>query len=166
MRAIPPSGERLAVVGLGTWITFNVKPESEAEAPLVPVLTTFFDRGGTMVDSSPMYGYSENVIGDLLKRTGRDRLFSATKIWTPGKALGRFQLERSRALWGVPRFDLVHIHNMVDWRTHVETLKEMKAAGSVRYIGITTSHGIGHDEMELHRSSCPSVERGGHGSRH
>ncbi len=159
-RTIASSGERLPVVGLGTWITFNVKPEPEAEAPLVAVLATFFDRGGAMVDSSPMYGYSENVIGDLLKRTGRDRLFSATKIWTPGKALGRFQLERSRTLWGVPRFDLVHIHNMVDWRAHVETLKEMKASGSVRYIGITTSHGIGHDEMEgaLTRESFDFVQ--------
>ena len=148
-RAIPSTGERLPAVGLGTWLTFNVKPEPAAEAPLAPVLQTFFERGGAMVDSSPMYGLSEDVIGDLLKRTGRERLFSATKIWTVGKALGRWQLERSRKLWGVPKFDLVHIHNMLDWRTHVETLKEMKAAGAVRYIGITTSHGSRHDEMEL-----------------
>lgn len=147
-RPIPSSGERLPAVGLGTWLTFNVKPEPAAEAPLAPVLQTFFERGGAMVDSSPMYGLSEDVIGDLLKRTGRERLFSATKIWTVGKALGRWQLERSRKLWGVPKFDLVHIHNMLDWRTHVETLKEMKAAGAVRYIGITTSHGARHDEME------------------
>ena len=148
-RPIPATGQRLPAVGLGTWLTFNVKPEPAAEAPLAPVLQTFFERGGAMVDSSPMYGLSEDVIGDLLKRTGRERLFSATKIWTVGKALGRWQLERSRKLWGVPKFDLVHIHNMLDWRTHVETLKEMKAAGAVRYIGITTSHGARHDEMEL-----------------
>jgi diketogulonate reductase-like aldo/keto reductase len=148
VRAIPSTGERLPAIGMGTWLTFNVKPEPAAEAPLAPVLQTFFERGGAMVDSSPMYGFSEDVIGDLLKRTGREQLFSATKIWTLGKALGRWQLERSRKLWGVPTFDLVHIHNMVDWRTHVETLKEMKAAGAVRYIGITTSHGARHDEME------------------
>lgn len=147
-RAIPGSGERLPVIGLGTWITFNVQPSPITEAPLVPVMQTLFDRGGAMVDSSPMYGYSEDVIGDLLKLTGREKLFSATKIWTAGKPMGRFQLERSRSLWRVRRFDLVHIHNMVDWRTHIETLKEMKAAGAVRYIGITTSHGVGHDEME------------------
>jgi diketogulonate reductase-like aldo/keto reductase len=150
-RAIPNSagsGERLPVIGLGTWITFNVAPAPSTEAPLVPVMQTFFDRGGAMVDSSPMYGYAEDVIGDLLKLTGREKLFSATKIWTAGKALGRFQLERSKRLWGARRFDLVHIHNMVDWRSHIETLKEMKAAGSVRYIGITTSHGARHDEME------------------
>lgn len=147
-RPIHSTGERLPAVGLGTWLTFNVKPEPAHEAQLAPVLQTFFERGGAMVDSSPMYGLSEDVIGDLLKRTGRERLFSATKIWTVGKALGRWQLERSRKLWGVPKFDLVHIHNMLDWRTHVETLKEMKAAGAVRYIGITTSHGARHDEME------------------
>ena len=147
-RTIPTSGEPLPVIGLGTWITFNVAPAPATEAALVPVMRTFFERGGAMVDSSPMYGYSEDVIGDLLKITGRERLFSATKIWTVGKPLGRFQLERSRKLWGVPRFDLVHIHNMLDWRSHVETLKEMKAAGAVRYIGITTSHGARHDEME------------------
>ena len=139
----------MPAVGLGTWLTFNVNPEPAAEAPLAPVLQTFFERGGAMVDSSPMYGLSEDVIGDLLKRTGRERLFAATKIWILGKALGRWQLERSRKLWGVPKFDLVHIHNMLDWRTHVETLKEMKAAGAVRYIGITTSHGARHEEMEL-----------------
>ena len=103
-RAIPSTGERLPAVGLGTWLTFNVKPEPAAEAPLAPVLQTFFERGGAMVDSSPMYGLSEDVIGDLLKRTGRERLFSATKIWTVGKAVGHWQLERSRKLWGVPKF--------------------------------------------------------------
>ena len=109
---------------------------------------SFFERGGAMIDSSPMYGYSETIIGEMLKQTSHPRLFSATKIWTVGKALGRWQLERSRKLWGVPKFDLVHIHNMLDWRTHVETLKEMKAAGAVRYIGITTSEGVKHAEME------------------
>ena len=147
-RPIPSTGERLPAIGLGTWLTFNVIPGPAAEAPLAAVLRTFFERGGAMVDSSSMYGFSEGVIGDLLRSTGRERLFSATKIWTVGKALGRWQLERSRGLWGVPKFDLVHIHNMLDWRSHVETLKEMKATGAVRYIGITTSHGTGHDEME------------------
>jgi Aldo/keto reductase family len=123
-RPIPSTGERLPAVGLGTWVTFNVKPEPATEAPLAPVLQTFFERGGAMVDSSPMYGFSEDVIGDLLKRTGRAHLFSATKIWTIGKLLGRWQLERSRKLWGVPKFDLVHIHNMVDWRSHVETSRK------------------------------------------
>lgn len=147
-RPVPSTGERLPVIGLGSWLTFNVIPGDAAEAPLVPVARTFFERGGAMIDSSPMYGFSEKVIGDLLQSTGRERLFSATKIWTVGKALGRWQLERSRELWRVPKFDLVHIHNMLDWTSHLETLKEMKAAGTVRYIGITTSHGWRHQEME------------------
>ena len=147
-RPVPSTGERLPAIGLGTWLTFNVIPGVSAEAPLAQVLRSFFERGGAMVDSSPMYGFSERVIGDLLKDTGRERLFSATKIWVVGRALGRWQLERSRELWGVPKFDLVHIHNMLDWNSHIGTLKEMKAAGTVRYIGITTSHGWRHDEME------------------
>src|SRR5512138_1740959 len=105
-RPIPSSGERLPVIGLGTWITFNVPPDVLNEAPLVPVMRTFFQRGGAMIDSSPMYGYSESVIGDLLTETkGRDRLFSATKIWTPMQAIGRSQFAVSLRLWGLRRFD-------------------------------------------------------------
>jgi diketogulonate reductase-like aldo/keto reductase len=149
MRAIPVSGETLPVIGVGSWITFNVRPDPVEEAPLIPVLRTFFERGGAMIDSSPMYGNSEAVIGGLLKETPRhERLFSATKIWTVGRALGRYQFEQSRKLWGVQRFDLVHVHNMVDWETHLATLRELKAAGAIRYIGITTSHGLRLAEME------------------
>ena len=104
MRAIPLTGERLPVIGLGTWITFNVAPDVTNEAPLVPVMQTFLARSGAMIDSSPMYGYSEAVIGDLLKEAPRHpALFSATKIWTPIKTVGRWQLEQSRRLWGVRR---------------------------------------------------------------
>ena len=148
-RRVPVSGEMLPAIGVGSWITFNVGTAAEARAPLVPVLQTFFDRGGALIDSSPMYGTSEAVIGFLLSRTSnRSRLFSATKIWTFSRAAGARQVQTSLELWGIPRFDLVQIHNMLHWETHVETLKELKAAGKVRYIGITTSHGRGHDEME------------------
>jgi diketogulonate reductase-like aldo/keto reductase len=147
-RAIPATGERLPAIGVGSWITFNVPPNPVDEAPLVPVLRTFFERGGAMVDSSPMYGYSEAVIGEMLKQVPHARLFSATKIWTIGKALGRWQFERSLRLWGVSKLDLVHVHNLLAWETHLETLKELKAAGRVRYIGVTTSEGNKHDEME------------------
>ena len=148
-RAIPATGERLPVIGLGTWITFNVAPDVTNEAPLVPVMQAFFARGGAMIDSSPMYGYSEAVIGDLLRETpNRGALFSSTKIWTPVKAVGRWQFDQSRRLWGVQRFDLVHVHNLVQWEAHLETLKELKAAGHVRYIGVTTSEGLKHAEME------------------
>lgn len=147
-RAIPSTGERIPVVGLGTWITFDVE-EDDARARRVPILQAFFDHGGTLVDSSPMYGYAEEVIGDCLKQTPqRERLFAATKVWTPGRWLGVQQMERSFRLWGVPRFDLMQIHNMLDWDTHLETLKAWKAEGKIRYIGVTTSHGRRHDEME------------------
>jgi diketogulonate reductase-like aldo/keto reductase len=109
-----------------------------------------------MVDSSPMYGTSEEVIGYLLARTPRrQRLFAATKIWTYGRAAGERHLEVSREMWGVPRFDLIHIHNMLDWETHIETLRAWKAAGKVRYIGITTSHGRRHGEMEKVLQKAP-----------
>ena len=148
MRPIPATGEALPAIGVGSWITFNVPPDTTAAASLVPVLRSFFERGGAMIDSSPMYGYSETIIGGMLKQTSHPRLFSATKIWTVGKALGQMQFERSLRLWGVPKFDLVHIHNLLDWETHLPTLKTLKAAGRVRYIGITTSEGAKHDEME------------------
>ena len=95
-----------------------------------------------------MYGSAESVLGELLKRTrGRERLFAATKVWTLGKALGVRQMERSRQFWGVPRFDLMQVHNLLDWEAHLDTLLAMKAEGRIRYIGITTSHGRRHDEM-------------------
>jgi len=149
MRPIPVSGEMLPVIGVGSWITFNVRPDPVEEAPLIPVMRNFFDRGGAMIDSSPMYGNSEAVIGGLLREAPRhERLFAATKIWTVSQAIGRYQLQQSLKLWGVQRFDLVHIHNMLAWEGHLETLKELKAAGMVRYIGITTSEGNKHALME------------------
>ena len=144
------------MIGLGTWITFNVGTAPSARAPLVPVVQTFFERGGAMIDSSPMYGTSEAVIGDLLTRAPRrQRLFAATKVWTYGRSAGERQLESSRRLWGVPKFDLIHIHNMLDWEAHIETLQAWKAAGRVRYVGITTSHGRRHDEMERALTRAP-----------
>lgn len=160
-RPIPGSGERLPVIGLGTWITFNVPPDVVNEAPLVPVMRTFFERGGAMIDSSPMYGYSEFVIGDLLTETnGRGRLFSATKIWTPVQAIGRSQFALSLRLWGIRRFDLVHVHNLLQWEAHLETLREKRDAGLVRYIGVTSSEGLKYDEMErvLSRESLDFVQ--------
>ncbi|HTS20586.1 MAG TPA: aldo/keto reductase [Casimicrobiaceae bacterium] len=148
VRAIPASGETLPAIGVGSWITFNVPPDTPAAGALVPVLATFFERGGAMIDSSPMYGYSETVIGGMLRNVPHPRLFSATKIWTIGEGLGRMQFERSLELWGLAKFDLVHIHNLLDWETHLPTLKELKAAGRLRYIGVTTSEGNKHEEME------------------
>ena len=148
MRAIPATGEALPAIGVGSWITFNVPPDTAAAASLVPVLRNFFERGGAMIDSSPMYGYSETVIGDMLRAVPHRKLFSATKIWTVGRALGQAQFERSLRLWGVAKMDLIHIHNLLDWETHLPTVKEAKAAARARYIGVTTSEGAKYDEME------------------
>jgi len=148
-RPIPATGERLPVIGMGTWLTFDVASDSWQLERRCEVLQAFFDLGGALVDSSPMYGNAEAVLGECLARhPAAGKLFSASKVWTWGKQLGIDQMEHSRRLWGVERFDLMQIHNMLDWQSHIETLKAMKAAGRIRYIGITTSHGRRHAELE------------------
>jgi diketogulonate reductase-like aldo/keto reductase len=134
---------------MGTWQTFDVGRSSDVRARLLNVLETFFDRGGRLIDSSPMYGRSEGVVGALLSRMSpRPSLIAASKVWIYGKRLGVVQIEDSRKEWGIPRFDLLQVHNLLDWEAHLETLREMKANGRVRYIGVTTSHGRRHDELE------------------
>ena len=148
-RVIPASGERVPVIGMGSWITFNVGADEALRAQRLKVLQTFFEMGGALVDSSPMYGSSEEVIGYCLRRMSVGAaLFTATKVWTPFQWLGIQQMEFSRRLWNVERFDLMQIHNLVDWEVHLETLLEWKARGRVRHIGITTSHGRRHEEVE------------------
>jgi diketogulonate reductase-like aldo/keto reductase len=133
---------------MGTWITFNVGKDSALRASRAKVLETFLARGGAMVDSSPMYGSSEEVIGHCLAQfNGKEALFAATKVWTPFQWLGVRQMEESERLWGTKRFDLMQVHNLLDWDAHLETLKAWKAEGRIRYIGMTTSHGSRHEEM-------------------
>jgi diketogulonate reductase-like aldo/keto reductase len=148
-KAIPGSGERVPAVGMGSWLTFDVRDDQVARERRRAVLQAFFDGGGAVVDSSPMYGSSEEVIGYCLARiANRQALFSATKVWTLFQSRGVRQMEASERLWGVERFDLMQIHNLLDWEVHLETLTEWKAEGRVRYIGITTSDGRRHGEME------------------
>jgi diketogulonate reductase-like aldo/keto reductase len=148
-KPIPSTGEQIPAIGLGTWITFNVGSDERLRAARAQVMQTFFDRGGSLIDSSPMYGSSEAVIGHGLARIqNKGALFSAGKVWTLLRPLGINQMENSRRLWGVQRFDLMQIHNLLDWSTHLETLKAMKAEGRVRYIGITTSQGWRHGDLE------------------
>jgi diketogulonate reductase-like aldo/keto reductase len=148
-KAIPKTGERIPAIGMGTWITFNVGEDEGLRRDRAAVLQTFFDEGGGMVDSSPMYGSSEAVVGYGLDKLGRtDGLFSATKVWTPLTAHGEEQIEDSRRLWGLGTFDLFQVHNLLNWEDHLQTLRAEKAAGRIRYIGITTSHGMRHDGME------------------
>ncbi len=148
-RSIPSTGETIPVIGMGTWITFNVGKNEALRAKRLKVLQTFFDEGGAMIDSSPMYGSSEEVVGYCLRRMpNKPSLFSATKVWTVSQWLGIRQMKKSEALWGLDRFDLMQIHNLLDWQAHLETLKEWKTQGRVRYVGITTSHGRRHDDVE------------------
>lgn len=148
-RAIPATGEQIPAIGMGSWITFNVGEDRRLRDHRAHVLQAFFARGGGTVDSSPMYGSSEAVIGYCLARIAdRRALFSATKVWTLWQAVGRRQIEDSRRLWGFERFDLIQVHNLLRWESHLETLRAEKAAGRLRYVGITTSHGRRHDELE------------------
>ncbi len=148
-KKIPSSGEALPVIGMGSWQTFDVGDDAQERANLLSVLQAFFDHGGAVIDSSPMYGSSEQVIGDLLKQVSNKKaLFAATKVWTRGGKRGIAEMQRSMRRMGVEVFDLMQIHNLVDWETHLETLKTWKAEGKVRYIGITTSHGRDHGELE------------------
>jgi diketogulonate reductase-like aldo/keto reductase len=146
-RAIPGTGEMIPAVGMGTWLTFDVAPGPQRDSRLA-VLREFFAGGGTLLDSSPMYGYAEAALGELVPKARPAKVFNATKVWTPTRFLGVKQMEESFTHWGVKRFDLLQVHNMLDWETHLVTLKAWKAAGRVRHIGITTSHGRRHDALE------------------
>lgn len=148
-RTLPGSAERLPVIGMGTWLTFDIGHSVFELARRRQVLQAFYAAGGRAIDSSPMYGRAEQVVGELIAQlVSASTTFSATKIWTPGREAGVRQLKESLRLWGLPRFDLVQIHNMVDWEAHLVTLREWKAAGRIRYTGITTSHGRRLDAME------------------
>ena len=148
-KRIPSSGEQLSVIGLGTSRTFDVNPDGVAKSRLLDVMRAFFDNGGQLIDSSPMYGSAEAVTGELLRALDNPPdLFAATKVWTYGKQEGIQQMQRSQDLLGVDRIDLMQIHNLRDWQVQLETLREWKAAGRIRYIGITTSHGRYHGDLE------------------
>jgi diketogulonate reductase-like aldo/keto reductase len=148
-RVIPYSGEHLPVIGLGSWITFGIDPEDTVIMnQREQVVREFLRRGGGVLDSSPMYGNAEKVIGLCLKRIGSHKgLFSATKVWTHGHRQGYLKMEHSRVLWGLPRLDLMQVHNLMDWETHLPTLHAMKKEGQIRYVGVTTSHGRRHKEL-------------------
>jgi diketogulonate reductase-like aldo/keto reductase len=155
-RAIPSSGEAIPLVGLGTWITFNVGNDRAARDASADVVRAFFVAGGRLIDSSPMYGSAQEVIGYGLARLGRlADVFSADKVWISNGDQGRTQMDTSRRLWGVPRFDLMQVHNLLSWEAHLPTLFAMKAAGQLRYVGITTSHGRRHGDMERIMASQP-----------
>ena len=148
-RKIPSSGEMLPVVGVGTWRTFDVGAQPAGRAPLAEVLRLLFDAGGSVIDTSPMYGSAETVVGDLLTAAdARARAFIATKVWTTGRDNGIAQMRNSLRLLKTDRIDLMQIHNLVDWRAHLPTLRAWKAEGRIRYLGITHYTQSAHDELE------------------
>ena len=155
-RPIPATAEPLPVVGLGSWITFNVGDDPVARDSCTEVMRAFVDAGGRMIDSSPMYGSSQDTIGYGLGKAGlAARVFSADKVWISSGAEGPEQIERSRRKWQVTRFDLLQVHNLLAWREHLPTLLAMKAAGQLRYVGITTSEGRRHGDVEAIMKSQP-----------
>jgi diketogulonate reductase-like aldo/keto reductase len=138
MREIPSTGEQLPVIGLGTWQTFDAGNSQEEREPLKNVLKTLVEKGGTVVDSSPMYGSSEEVVGDLSTALDlNSKLFIATKVWTTGKENGIRQMNESFEKLKRKQIDLMQVHNLVDWQTHLSTLRDWKEKGKIRYIGIT-----------------------------
>ena len=137
-RPIPSTGEAMPIVGLGTSQVFDVGGGAKARQPLAEVLRLSLDAGGKIIDTSPMYGRAEAVTGDLVAEAGaRSRVFLATKVWTSGREAGIAQMRRSAELLKSPVIDLIQVHNLQDWRTHLATLRQMKENGQVRYVGIT-----------------------------
>jgi len=148
-RPIPSSGEKLPAVGLGTWRTFDVGATPAERTPLKEVLQRFVALGGRVIDSSPMYGTAESVVGDLAGELGlTDTLFLATKVWTSGREAGIAQMEQSLRRLRARRLDLMQIHNLLDWRTHLRTLRTWKDGGRIRYLGVTHYTASAYDELE------------------
>ena len=150
MRRIATTKHKIPAIGMGTWLTFDVGDNKHALGKRVEVLNKFFEMGGELIDSSPMYGTSQVALGKCLSTFKKEKpaLFSASKVWTPGKTFGERQMKNSADLWQIPRFDLMQVHNLLDWETHLDTLQQWRADGRVRFIGVTTSHGRRHDKLE------------------
>ncbi|MFQ5683226.1 MAG: aldo/keto reductase [Candidatus Binatia bacterium] len=147
-RPIPGRGESLPTIGLGTWQTFDVGRSESERAPLRKVLRRFVQLGGSVVDSSPMYGRSERVVGDLAAELDvHKQLFVATKVWTRGRDAGILQMEQSFQRLRTEQVDLMQVHNLVDWRTHLGTLRRWKEQGKIRYIGVTHYTESAYDEL-------------------
>ena len=144
---IPSSGERVPRLGLGTWSVFDVGADAARRATLARVLEAFRATGGRVIDTSPMYGTAEQVLGDLIAEHPAPTPWLATKVWTTGEAAGVAQVERSFALLRVTRLDLVQIHNLLEWKAHLRTLRRLKDDGRIRYLGITHYQAAAIDDV-------------------
>ena len=146
-KPIPKTGERLPVIGLGTWQTFDVGASESARAPLRAVLREFVRAGGSVIDSSPMYGKSESVTGELAELDVQKKIFLATKVWTSGRDAGIRQMQESYKRLRTDKLDLLQVHNLVDYRSQLSTLRDWKAQGKVRYVGVTHYTASAYDEL-------------------
>lgn len=148
-RIIPRTKEELPIVGLGSWIQFDVGDSEKELTPLKEVLLKMVEKGGRVIDSSPMYGKAEQTIGDLAAETKTaNQFFYATKVWTSGREQGIEQMEASFKKMRRKTMDLMQIHNLVDWKTHLATLEKWKKTGKIRYIGITHYSVSAHEQLE------------------
>lgn len=148
-RVIPSSGEKLPVVGLGTWQQFDVGSSASERDPLVEVLKNMAAKGGKLIDSSPMYARAEQVVGDLTSLTGQpDNYFYATKVWTSGEQSGIRQMEDSLRKMKRKTMDLMQVHNLQDWQTHLKTIRKWKEEGKIRYAGVTHYTSSAHAQLE------------------
>ncbi|MDR5876488.1 aldo/keto reductase [Vreelandella gomseomensis] len=153
-KAFAGTDKTLPVIGMGTWRTFNVGSDPTLLDARTEVVKAFFEHGGGLIDSSPMYGSAPDVMGYALQQLGTpESLFAAEKVWSPAGGSAREQVAELKDRWTVNHFDLVQVHNLTDWREHLAALQEMKAEGVIGYVGITTSHGRRHDEVEQIMSS-------------
>lgn len=148
-RKIPASGEMLPVVGVGSWLQFDVGKDASERQPLTEVLRLMKEKGGRLIDSSPMYGKAEEVIGDLTQQSGfADHFFYATKVWTTGKQQGIEQMNDSMRKMKRKKIDLMQVHNLQDWKTHLETIRKWKTEGKIRYAGVTHYTAAAHERLQ------------------
>lgn len=154
-RTIPSSGEQLPAIGVGTWERFDVGKDPKRRAELKQVLETLFAAGGRLIDSSPMYGKAEGVVGELLAALPAARPFLATKVWTRGQKEGAAEMQRSFELMRTERMDLMQVHNLLDWRAHLQTMRAWKEEGRIRYLGITHYTPSAHAELESVMRAAP-----------
>ncbi|HEY5824386.1 MAG TPA: aldo/keto reductase [Cyclobacteriaceae bacterium] len=148
-RPIPKTGEQLPIVGVGTWETFDVDKNAQDLQLLRDLLKVLTDKGGKIADTSPMYGFAEKTLGDLSTELElNNKMFLATKVWTQGKEKGIEQMNNSFALLQRKQIDLMQVHNLMDWQTHLKTLRDWKEKGKIRYIGITHYQESAYGELE------------------
>jgi diketogulonate reductase-like aldo/keto reductase len=155
-KIIPSTGESVPPIGMGTWLTFDVGVNAGLRRDRLDVTRTFFEMGGAIIDSSPMYGSSQDVLGYALSNLSYpDAMFAADKVWIRDRESGPEQIVQSRRRWGVEAFDLLQVHNLVSWRDHLETLFAMKAEGRLRYVGVTSYAGLRYDQIETIMNAHP-----------